>query len=492
MSGPDAFTFLGQSALLSECGWDSPLQDKLWRYNLHYFDDLNAAGQGGRVGWHRELIARWIAENPPAKGTGWEPYPLSLRIVNWLKWSFQGHELEKLWLDSLAVQTRWLAGRLEWHLLGNHLFANAKALVYSGLVFDGKESDEWLAKGLRIIQSELPEQVLVDGGHFERSPMYHAIFLEDLLDLLNAAFACPGQIPDAVVESWKNTIGRMLVWQQAMLHPDGDISFFNDAAIGIAPTHAQLSSYAARLGVQVNDSLASIECHRRISHLADSGYIRMQDGAGVAILDVAPIGPDYLPGHAHADTLSFELSILGQRVIVNGGTSCYGTSPRRLRERQTCSHSTVEVDGESSSEVWSGFRVARRAYPFDLQVQEDSASLFVACSHDGYKRLPGQPIHRRRWRMDGVGFEVTDSVEGGHRCAVSRFIFHPAVHVREVAMSVYQLTFNAGVEVVLRVVKGRARLGTAEYSPEFGRSCATSCLVVELDGGCSGITLQWA
>jgi uncharacterized heparinase superfamily protein len=58
--------------------------------------------------------------------------------------------------------------------------------------------------------------------------------------------------------------------------------------------------------------------------LAESGYLRAEAAGAVLILDVAPVGPDYLPGHAHADTLSFELSLFGQRVFCNGGTSRYG------------------------------------------------------------------------------------------------------------------------------------------------------------------------
>ena len=81
----------------------------------------------------------------------------------------------------------------------------------------------------------------------------------------------------------------------------------------------------------------------------------------MALLDVAPVGPDYLPGHAHADTLSFELSLFGQRVLVNSGTSQYEAGPERSRQRGTAAHNTVIVDGHDSSEVWAGFRVARRA-----------------------------------------------------------------------------------------------------------------------------------
>ena len=69
------------------------------------------------------------------------------------------------------------------------------------------------------------------------------------------------------------------------------------------------------------------------------------------------MGPDYIPGHAHADTLSFELSIGAQRVFVNSGTSEYGLSPKRLNQRKTAAHNTVEVDGKDSSQVWSGLEL---------------------------------------------------------------------------------------------------------------------------------------
>ncbi|MFO7639734.1 MAG: heparinase, partial [Candidatus Competibacteraceae bacterium] len=84
LHGPATFRFLDQTRTLAAPGdWNRPDWDKLWLYNLHYFDDLNAAGAADRRDWQRALIARWIADNPPGHGNGWEPYPLSLRIVNW-------------------------------------------------------------------------------------------------------------------------------------------------------------------------------------------------------------------------------------------------------------------------------------------------------------------------------------------------------------------------------------------------------------------------
>ena len=113
-------------------------------------------------------------------------------------------------------------------------------------------------------------------------------------------------------------------WLRAMCHPDGEIAFFNDAAIGIAPSPEHLFDYARRLGLP--DSRLSEELY----HLDSTGYIRISKGEAVLLIDVAPIGPDYLPGHAHADTLSYELSLSGKRVLVNSGTSRYGSGREEI------------------------------------------------------------------------------------------------------------------------------------------------------------------
>jgi uncharacterized heparinase superfamily protein len=500
MLGPCRFKFLDvEHDLPVQGGWNDTALEKLWLYNLHYFEDLNAENAHARRSWHSALIQRWVAENPPPSGNGWEPYPTSLRIINWVKWALKGNTLQADCVQSLATQTRWLCKRLEVHLLGNHLFANAKALVFAGLYFEGSEAEQWLAKGLKILAREIPEQVLPDGGNFERSPMYHAIFLEDLLDLLNIAGAYTNLVPSTLVVPWRNASLRMLDWLQGMTHPDGQIALFNDAAFGVAATADQLAAYAGRV-LGTDASLSGLprrytHCYDRsglrLTQWADSGYIRLEGAEAVALLDVAPIGPDYLPGHAHADTLSFELSVFGQRVIVNGGTSRYGLGPERLRERQTVSHSTVEVGGQSSSEVWGGFRVARRAYPFDLAVSERPEVLLVACSHDGYKRLPGKPVHRRSWQLSPNHMEVADSVSGSGWPAVARYILHPDVGVERVAPDSFQLKLANDVRILISIANGTGRLERTCFAPEFGKVIPTSCITVDLKDGWAQVRLSW-
>ena len=496
--GPRTFCLLNIKHELPPIGvWNDQSLQKLWLYNLHYFGDLSAKNASARFDWHKNLVTDWITHNPPTDGNGWEPYPLSLRIVNWIKWSLafkasMESKFHRKFLQNLAMQSRWLVKRLEWHLLGNHLFANAKALIFSGIYFEGDEAQSWLNQGLEIVARELDEQVLEDGGNFERSPMYHAIFLEDLLDLINLAQAYPGCIDLDTVGYWRSVAKKMLIWLKGMTHPDGQISLFNDAAFGVAASCADLDEYALRLGIDrpQNSSGLSIDSVA-VNSFKDSGYIRLSSKTAVAFLDVAPIGPDYLPGHAHADTLSFEISLFGQRAIVNGGTSRYGRGPERLRERQTISHSTVEINHQSSSEVWGGFRVARRAYPFDLGVVSDSNQALVSCSHNGYQRLAGKPIHRRTWVMHESGMEIRDAIQGPYELAIARFIFHPSVVVSKVDLNAWQLQLPNGELISFLIGNGSGQIESASYAPEFGKVMKTECLAIRLEKGISSVQMRW-
>ncbi len=466
--------------------WNDPGKPKLWLYNLHYFDDLGAPAGAARRGLQRELVARWIAENPAGKGNGWEPYPVSLRIGNWIKWALAGEPLEPAWLDSLAMQTRWLADHVEWHLLGNHVLANAKALVLAGLFFDGPEAEGWLRAGLSIYAQELPEQILADGAHFELSPMYHAIVLEDLLDLINAGGAY-GKSHAQLFGDLPQITTPMRSWLAAMTHPDGGLSFFNDAAFGIAASRADLEAYAARLG------LAPVaEPGEGPHHLAASGYVRVNHGEMSAILDLAAIGPDYIPGHAHADTLSFELSLGTERIVINGGTSVYAPGPLREAERATAAHSTVEIGGQSSSEVWSSFRVARRARVRDTSIDVRDGTITVRASHDGYRRLPGRPLHRREWRFDGPALAIIDTVACGRVLpALARLHLGKGVAAEVDGAGRSGRLITAGRRRLRWTASSAAWIAPAEWSPEFGRRTAAQTLVAPLEAGTLSMTLDW-
>jgi uncharacterized heparinase superfamily protein len=466
----DTFRFLHvERAVKCKGDWDSENLEKLWRYNLHYFDDLVAEGADERRDQHLDLISRWIVENPPLRGTGWEPYPISIRVVNWIKWSFSGNILSEEALQSVSVQVRHLCKTLEYHLLGNHLLSNAKALIFAGCYFSDREAQSWLETGLSILSAELSEQILGDGGHFERSPMYHSLIYEDLLDLINLFAVYPDLVHAKKIDRIHETTTKVETWLRTMIHPDQEISFFNDSAFGIAPKPKSLFQYASNLAIRANFGGDGI------SWLRESGYIRLQRRGVVLLIDVGPIGPDYIPGHAHADTLSYELSIKKKRIIVNSGVSTYSLGSQRSWERSTAAHSTVEIDGHDSSEVWAAFRVGRRASVSDIFVSDNQDEFIVEARHDGYKRLSGKPIHRRRWTLSDQKLKVEDFISGSFHHATSRLYLHPFVSCVEKSSTCGVLNVS-DFSIKWFSLDCDQSIVRAKYFPEFGRTEDNFCL----------------
>jgi uncharacterized heparinase superfamily protein len=179
LDGSGRFTFLNETRGSPDDGdWNDPSVPKLWLYNLHYFDWINAlharADAVAAAQTAAKWITQWIAENPAPHGNGWEPFPLSLRIVNWIKWLLCQPAIDPAAITvifrSLELQAHVLSQRVETDLLGNHLFENAKALIFAGCFFEGAPADAWFERGAQILSKELGEQILPDGGYFELSP----------------------------------------------------------------------------------------------------------------------------------------------------------------------------------------------------------------------------------------------------------------------------------------------------------------------------------
>jgi len=479
---PHCFKFLNQSGQLTQGNfWNDPGMDKLWLYNLHYFDDLNAVKAVLRRKEHSSLMDQWIVCNSPGKGNGWEPYPISLRVVNWIKWALQGNSLSERQLLSLFQQTSRLFQRLEYHLLGNHLIANAKALVFAGLFFEGSRSDKWLNKGVCILVNQINEQILDDGGHFERSPMYHAIILEDILDLIQVARAYPGRISTKNLDEWRKKALKMVWALEALCHPDGNIAFFNDAAMKIALHPAKLVAYAGKLGIGKLGIRSGKYKNSRVRKLSETGYVSLARNRVSLIVDAAPLGPDYLPAHAHADTLSFELSIGKQRVFVNSGTSCYGTGMERLRQRKTAAHNTLTVDGQDSSEVWSGFRVAKRAKIGKFNVDTFWDKDVIEASHDGFGRFKKLGFHHRRWTLSDTALTIEDRVEGtGIHLVCLYFHFHPLIEVISAQDEFILMNQGNGLGKIQMDPALDYKIYDNTYHPEFGKSSPSKMLVANI------------
>lgn len=449
------FEFLNlRKSLTFPEGWNDQKCPRLWLYNLHYFEGL--LHDGTPAADKQAFIQQWLNDNPAGAGSGWEPYPISLRICNWIKWHLQDGELTSDALQSLATQVRYLEGALEYHLLGNHLLANAKALVFAALFFEGPEADRWFETGMKILAKQLPEQFLADGAHFELSTTYHTLLTEDLLDI-HHLMTVTGLENEKVLA----TIDRALHWMQAMTRPDGALPLFNDAAYGVTPTSAGILDYATRLGLDI-PKFEPVG----MTDLSESGYFRFDNEAYCFIGDAGQIGPAYLPGHAHCDMLSFELSINGKPFIVDTGTSTYGTEPRRNIERSTAAHNTVEVDGQEQSEIWGEFRVGRRASIIRSNIADASAR--TALRSFRYS-------HRRDIDFGDNEIVIKDRVwsRRSELPATARFHFHPAetpvLENEAIQTKNAKLTFQGAESVALTEY---------QYAPEFNKLVYALCLEV--------------
>jgi uncharacterized heparinase superfamily protein len=323
--------------------------------------------------------------------------------------------------------------------------------------------------------------------------MYHGMMLWSLCDLIHLADS--SGIPRLIERktAWIALFRRGLSWYSAVTHPDGEIAFFNDAAMGVAPPLDAIERYATFLQIRAETG-AVPDKQPALRHLSRSGYIRIDLGEqAAAIIDVACVGPDYQPGHAHADTLSFELSLYGQRVFVNSGTSTYERGVERDAQRGTAAHNTVIVDGRNSSDTWAGFRVGRRAHPKLLAIEPTDGQIVIHAMHDGYRRLVSGATHDRTWKWKPNEVSVIDRIKGRFGHAAAHFHLHPDV---EALIDTHDqrrvnLLLRGGRSATVRVSQGRVELEPSAWHPEFGQSIPSQRLVVKFTGNAIETQICW-
>jgi hypothetical protein len=224
----------------------------------------------------------------------------------------------------------------------------------------------------------------------------------------------------------------MMGWIMNMSFSNGDLAQVNDSTWGIAPKSEELFYYANELGVVASDT-----------EMKDSGYRMFENEDLELLMDVGQISPSYQPGHSHADSLQILLHAQGMPIIVDTGISTYEKNERRQLERSTCSHNTVTVDGEDSSEVWSGFRVGRRAV---VSIQKENFNSITA-EHNGYRNVG--ITHQRTIEKSSTGYKISDNILGPskNRKIQGHLHFHPenSIVVSEDLLQInnsVQLKFN--------------------------------------------------
>ena len=488
------FTFLNQIvASNGSIPWNDRRYAKLWLYHLNYFDFLNVGfvlpDDEPMLDRAMEIALDWRQHNTEGTEVGWEPYALSVRIINWLKFLAQHGRSLEFWeeggristlLESLGVQVATLEHRLEKDLLGNHFLKNIKALLFAGALLETPSSTRWWAKGEELLEQELNEQILPDGGQFERAPMYHSQVLEDVAEIQLLCASTGRSLHCSDLLSRK--IRSMARFLKGIIHPDGEIPLLNDSVLGGARPPDVLLAMAG-----MSDS-QSTEREPQVTVFPDTGYgvIRSPGSRSSLILDCGPLGPDYQPGHGHCDVLSYELSLHGQRVVVDTGVSTYEPGPERHYERSTAAHNTLRIDGEEQAEIWASFRVGRRPRVGQISGGSDGVFRFVSGEHDAYRRR-GVGHARTIFLQAPDTWIVADLLSGGGTHRVESFVhFHPLVRVKALddltaasngmPLRRWLLEFAGQAWSLVTYGEGQFDLIESWYSEQFGKRQPSTAL----------------
>lgn len=408
--------------------WHPPVSTEwthLRRFHLHYMEFCESFTDAEFV----DAVDSWIDGNPPYRGDywydSWSSYVVSLRAVVWMQQLAARPGLPSDFVRraarSIVSQIRVLADHLELDIRGNHLVKNAKALVWAGTFFEGPEALTWTRVGKDLLAEILNEQILSDGMHYERSASYHAQVFADLLECVEVLPSC--DLRERIVKVFPS-MARALA---CMTHPDGGPALFNDAGLQMAYPAEQVLAVAEPYTGKVPELDGGFS-------LPAAGYYGFRKGGDYLLVKAGKIGPDALLAHAHADLLSFEWDVAGQRVIVDPGVSQYEAGPLRDYARGTAAHNTVTVDGTDQAEMWGAFRVGRRAEARVLEFVAESESFSLTATHDGYEHLSGGLTHWREIVLSGGTLSIQDRLEGNPAFPVEGgFLLHPDVQVEPAA-----------------------------------------------------------
>ncbi|CAB5083564.1 hypothetical protein D3OALGA1CA_395 [Olavius algarvensis associated proteobacterium Delta 3] len=442
------FRWLNREAVFGEDpGWNDKRFSRLWRYHLHYFgyvQDLIVLKLSGEpeaaYATFRKLARSWIRCNQRLEGDGWHPFTISERIVNWLiaaeafKTEFEADDrFRRVFSSSVVGQAEHLVRNLEYDVRGNHLLKNLRGVTVALNAIPGSEMGK-LETTMGIYADELAEQVLPDGGHFERNPGYHLEVLRDLIEV-GVWLRRSGNGHFVVLDG---AIRRMAVFLKKMLQSDFRIPLLKDTALneGISPgdvlstAAVYLDSPELKVGNVYGLSAFRLfgvsgwnrlqrwpvsDCRKRMDILPDSGFALMRDGKDdtALVLDFGKPCPEYLPAHAHADLLSYELVVHGRRVVVDSGVFEYAAGPWRDFFRSTRAHNTLSIGGRDQTEVWNSFRAARRATPGPVTWENGDDWCGVQGVCRGYSGRVGSPVHVRTLIFQhGCFWIILDAVYG--------------------------------------------------------------------------------
>jgi uncharacterized heparinase superfamily protein len=463
--------------------WSPPSAGRDWLAAWHGFGWVADVAAGGGIAREalRELVQSWIASNPGPKSPAWRSDVLGTRLFAWIAHfdeivrRDQDDPLRQLMLTSLVGQLRHLSRTAAWEVAGAGRLRATKGLI-AGMVALGSPGAR-LAKALKIIERELAAQILLDGGHKSRSPSVQLQVLQDLIDTRAVLRAAHIEAPRAITEA----IERMAPMLRFFRHGDRRLALFNDSV--------------EEDGVLIDLVLTRSETKGRPpAHASDSGFDRLQASKSLVLIDTGKPPARGFDDHAHAGTMSFELSHERERIIINCG-AYRGPKPNWWRvARASAAHSVLVVADTNSVEIRADGTLGRTPSTVARERAEHEGQQWISAIHDGYRERFGLIYARQLFlSADGEDLRGEDKLTGlpGAAFAV-RFHLHPSVQASlDRDAGAVLLRMPSGMVWRLRAAGAEISLGESVY---LGSGEARRTQQVMLSGAVppGGATVRWA
>lgn len=369
--------------------WQAHVHSFIWLRDLNRVVDRRAARSRAVT-----LTRHWLQDFDQRHDLAWTPAITGQRIINWMTHApliLDTNDLvyrSKL-LNCLARQARHLYHACEGSIRGLPRLQAICGLILAGLYVPYGES--WLKKGRELLEQALTQEILTDGGMASRSPedLYRA--LRSLL-VVRASYKAMDQ---AGPEKLDIAIRRMIPMLKSLLHGDGRLALFNGTA------EQSALHIAATL-----DFAADFKDEAILPERAKSGFRRLANGPMVVIMDAGPPADMEASQKSHAGTLSFEMSVGKQRIIVNSGCAGFLDSKDIYQlSRSTAAHSTVVLAHKNSSEIRKDGLIGHGPTLVSSAQTSVKGHGLIEASHDGYLNHFGL-IHHRAIYVNDLGQDL--------------------------------------------------------------------------------------
>ncbi|MEK7524342.1 MAG: alginate lyase family protein [Patescibacteria group bacterium] len=441
----------------------------------------------------RELISDWILKNPVTFGVNWKcTMDVAIRACNFtVAWYFlrdskawKTGSWQKTFLTSMVEHGKFIFTNLEYGpgFNSNHLLADITGLLFLGVLFpEFKEADAWKKKALHALETEMQKQVYQDGVDFEASIPYHRLVCEffGLSALLAQSNGI--QFSDDYLEKLEKMFE--FVWHytkpnglapQIGDNDDGRLFIFEDFFNWERRDHRYLLDLAKKL-FPLNKKFDHTGRQKPSAAFVQAGIYIMRHDDFYCLIDAGTNGQNGNGGHAHNDTLSFELAVHGQDFIIDPGTYVYTSDPKaRNKFRGTRMHNTVMIADEEMNRFRSDslFSMHDDAQPKVNQWESNESHDFLDAEHNGYQRLKRPVTHHRTFELDKKKneFKITDSFTGhGHHTLEWNFHFAPEVEVKKLDDKITATVKGKTLTIQLPHELGAsAEIREDEVSPSYG------------------------